>query len=264
LGAVLFDLDGVLTPTLDVHIRAWSRLFQPYLAERGVEPAYTDDDYFRYIDGRPRVDGVRTLLAARGVPLPEGSPDDAPDAETVWGLGYRKNNEFSAVLDTSGVAAYPGSLEFLDAVEAAGMRVAVVSSSRNAVRVLEAAGIREHFPVVVDGIVAADRGIPGKPAPDTYLYAAELLGLRPEECAVIEDAHSGVQAGRAGGFGLVVGIDRGVGAEGLLESGADVVVTDLDELVPVVKAHTAGARSVRTADAVDLGAVHNSGEEDTP
>jgi beta-phosphoglucomutase family hydrolase len=234
LRAVLFDLDGVLTPTVDIHVAAWARLFEPYLAAHGVEAAYTDDDYFRYIDGKPRVDGVRALLASRGITLPEGRPHDKPGAETVWGLGLRKNDEFSRVLQISGVAPYPGSIRFLDAVVSAGLAVAVVSSSRNAVSVLEAAGIRDRFPVVVDGLVAEAHGLPGKPAPDTYLYGAELLGFSAAECAVVEDAHSGVQAGRAGGFGLVLGVDRGVGAEGLLASGADVVVGDLAEIAPAV------------------------------
>lgn len=235
LDAFLFDLDGVLTPTVDVHLRAWSRLFKTFLADRGVTAPYTDEDYFRYIDGKPRVDGVRTMLAARGLSVPEGTPEDSADAETVWGLGYRKNSEFSAVLDSDGVTAYPGSLDFLRAVRDAGYRVAVVSSSRNAMRVLESAGLRDAFPIVVDGLVAAERHLPGKPKPDTYLYAAELLDLTPEQCAVIEDARSGVESGRSGNFGLVIGVDRGVGAENLLASGADCVVGDLVELLPAVE-----------------------------
>ncbi|MGD8169134.1 HAD family hydrolase [Herbiconiux sp. P16] len=232
--AILFDLDGVLTPTVDVHRRAWARLFAPYLAAHGV-PAYTDDDYFLYIDGKPRVDGVRTMLAARGLSLPEGSPTDAPGTLTVWGLGNQKNGEFEAELAEHGVAAYPGSLEFLAAALDAGYEVAVVSSSRNAVPVLEAAGIRDRFDVIVDGEVAAAEHLAGKPAPATYQRAAELLGFTPEECVVVEDAHSGVQAGRDGAFGLVVGVDRGVGAQELLDSGADIVVNDLDELVPALR-----------------------------
>jgi beta-phosphoglucomutase family hydrolase len=232
--AILFDLDGVLTPTVEVHRRAWARLFAPYFAARGLEP-YSDDDYFPYIDGKPRVDGVRTMLEARGLSLPEGSVTDAPGTPTVWGLGNQKNGEFEAELAENGVAAYPGSLEFLAAAVTAGYEVAVVSSSRNAVPVLEAAGIRDRFDVIVDGQVAAAEHLPGKPAPDTYQRAAELLGLTPEECVVVEDAHSGVQAGRDGSFGLVVGVDRGVGAQELLDSGADIVVTDLDELVPALR-----------------------------
>ena len=234
IKAVLFDLDGVLTPTVDIHVRAWARLFTDYLAERGVEPAYSDADYYDYIDGKPRVDGVRALLASRDIVVPEGTPDDAPGSNTVWGLGLAKNDEFFAALETSGVVAYPGSVDFLEASLASGRQVAVVSSSRNAVSVLAAAELSERFTVVVDGLVATAAGLPGKPAPDTYVYAAELLGLTPAECAVIEDAHSGVQAGREGDFGLVVGVDRGVGADGLMASGADIVVSDLAELVDAV------------------------------
>ncbi|WP_268817143.1 MULTISPECIES: HAD family hydrolase [unclassified Rathayibacter] len=232
LKALLFDLDGVLTPTADVHMHAWARLFTPYLESKGIERGYSDADYFQYIDGRPRYDGVRALLASRGITLPEGSPSDDPALETVCGLGNRKNAAFNATLDEEGVSPYPGSLAFLDAAIAAGVEVAVVTSSRNGVPVLEAAGLRDRFEVVVDGLLAADRGIAGKPAPDTYLYAAELLGLTAAECVVVEDAHSGVAAGRAGAFGLVVGVDRGVGRETLLAHGADIVVDDLAELLP--------------------------------
>ncbi|GAA0993663.1 HAD family hydrolase [Subtercola frigoramans] len=231
IRAVLFDLDGVLTPTVDIHVVAWAKLFEPFLAARGVVPAYSDDDYYRYIDGRPRVDGVRALLASRDIVLPEGTPDDSPLEETVWGLGLRKNDEFFRILDTVGVVPYPGSVAFLDATIASGRAVAVVSSSRNAVSVLIAAQLSENFAIVVDGMVADATGLPGKPAPDTFVYAADLLGLPVSECAVIEDAHSGVQAARAGDFGLVVGVDRGVGAQGLYDSGADIVVSDLAELV---------------------------------
>jgi beta-phosphoglucomutase family hydrolase len=234
IRAVLFDLDGVLTPTVDIHVMAWSRLFTPYLAERGIEPGYSDDDYFAYIDGKPRVDGVRALLASRDIVVPEGTPDDEPGCDTVWGLGLRKNDEFSAALEANGVAAYAGSIDFLDASIRSGRQVAVVSSSRNAVSVLDAAQLDDRFSVVVDGLVASEAGLPGKPAPDTFVYAAELLGVTPAECAVIEDAHSGVQAAREGEFGLVVGVDRGVGADGLFASGADIVVSDLAELVDAV------------------------------
>jgi beta-phosphoglucomutase family hydrolase len=233
LTAVLFDLDGVLTPTADVHMAAWARLFSPYLASRDIAEPYTDADYFAYIDGKPRYDGVRSFLAARGITLPEGTPDDAPELETVCGLGNRKNSVFTETLLTDGVAPYPGSLRFLDAVTDSGLLVAVVSSSRNAEPVLRAAGIRDRFDVVVDGLVAAKQGLAGKPAPATYAYAAELFGLTPQQCVVVEDAHSGVQAGRDGKFGLVLGVDRGAGAEELLASGADIVVDDLVELLPL-------------------------------
>ncbi|WP_066517512.1 HAD family hydrolase [Curtobacterium ammoniigenes] len=228
--ALLFDLDGVLTPTAAVHMRAWARLFGPYLEQHGAAP-YTDDDYFRYVDGKPRYDGVRSLLQARGIDLPEGAPSDSPDADTVCGLGNRKNAAFTAELTEHGVDAYPGSMAFLDAAMAAGYRVAVVSSSANARSVLDAAGILDRFPVIVDGTVASADGLAGKPAPDTFLDAATRLGCSADESVVIEDATSGVEAGRNGRFGLVVGVDRGVGAAALTEHGADVVVTDLDQLI---------------------------------
>ena len=186
-----------------------------FLAARGVPEPYTDADYFAHIDGKPRLDGVRAMLASRGISLPEGTPGDAPALDTVAGLGNRKNAAFTAELAENGVRPYPGSLRFLDAAIAAGLAVAVVSSSRNAEPVLRAAGIRDRFEVVVDGEVAAAAGLPGKPAPDTYLHAAGLLGLGAADCAVFEDAHSGVQAGRAGAFGLVVGVDRGAGSAGV-------------------------------------------------
>lgn len=232
LRALLFDLDGVLTPTAEVHMQAWSRLFTPYLRERGIEQGYCDDDYFTYIDGRPRYDGVRALLSSRGITLPEGLPEDTPGLGTVCGLGNRKNAAFNETLAEAGVAPYPGSLALLDAAVTAGVGVAVVTSSRNGVAVLVAAGLRDRFDVVVDGLLAAERRIPGKPDPDTYLYAAELLGLPASACAVVEDAPSGVAAGRAGAFGLVVGVNRGVGADTLLAQGADVVVEDVAELIP--------------------------------
>ena len=237
MSALLFDLDGVLTPTAEVHMRAWSRLFNDEFAARGVA-AYTEADYFEYVDGRPRYDGVRAMLAARGITLPEGSPDDAADAETVCGLGNRKNAVFAAELEENGVSPYPGSVALVDAAISAGVQVAVVSSSRNAVPVLRAAGLLDRFAVIVDGLVAAEAGLPGKPAPDTYVEGAHRLGLAVEVCVVLEDATSGVQAGHAAPFGLVVGVDRGVGHDALLESGADYVVDDLAELVPDLPSRT--------------------------
>ncbi|MGL4339053.1 MAG: HAD family hydrolase [Rhodoglobus sp.] len=228
---VLFDLDGVLTPTSDIHRLAWARLFEPYLAGSGAAP-YQEQDYFDFIDGKPRYEGVRSMLEARGITIPEGTSDDDPSHDTVCGLGNRKDATVNRILREEGVIAYPGSVLFLDAMIAAGRSVAVVSSSRNAHTVLAAAGLADRFTVVVDGILAAEHNIAGKPAPDTYLYAAEQLGLAAADCAVVEDAHSGVQAGRAGDFGLVLGIDRGAGAQALLDSGADLVVHDLVELLP--------------------------------
>ena len=231
-AAVLFDLDGVLTPTAEVHMRAWDQMFNQFLAQRGGHEPYTDADYFAHVDGKPRYDGVRDMLATRGITMPEGSPDDPPEAETVCGLGNRKNAVFSAILESDGVQPYPGSVHALDRLRERGVPVAVVSSSRNAPAVLTAAGLRERFDVVVDGAVAAADGLAGKPAPDTFVAAARRLGVDPGHAVVVEDAVSGVAAGRAGSFGLVVGVDRGVGEQALLDAGADVVVSDLAELVP--------------------------------
>lgn len=229
--AALFDLDGVLTPTADVHMVAWRRMFTEYFEAHGVSPAYSDSDYFTYVDGKPRYDGVRACLASRGVVLPDGSPSDPPGTPTVCGLGNTKNALFDAVLREEGVVAYPGSVALLDHLTERGVAVAVVSSSRNATAVLTAAGLIDRFTVIVDGVVAADRGLPGKPEADTFRYAAQSLGVPVERAVVVEDAVSGVAAGRAGGFGLVVGVDRGAGAAELLAAGADVVVEDLGELV---------------------------------
>lgn len=256
--ALLFDLDGVLTPTADVHMRAWSRLFTPYLAEHGVAP-YTEQDYFAAIDGKPRYDGVRSLLASRGITLPDGSPDDAPDQDTVCGLGNRKNAEFTAELAEHGVQPYPGSATFLHAAIAAGYAVAVVSSSANARSVLGTAGILDLFPVVVDGAVAAADGLAGKPAPDTYLDAASRLGLDAARCVVVEDALSGVEAGRNGAFGLVVGVDRGVGADALTAHGADVVVDDLAALLPDLADRTDGHVAPARTDPADPAAPTSPG-----
>lgn len=230
-GAALFDLDGVLTPTADVHMAAWRRMFTDYFEAHHVTPAYSDDDYFSYIDGKPRYDGVRACLASRGISLPEGQPDDAAGDRTVCALGNAKNGAFNQVLKDEGVAAFPGSLALLDHLEALGVPMAVVSSSRNAVDVLTVAGLAHRFEVVVDGIVAAKHGILGKPAPDTYEYAAHLLGVDANDAVVVEDAISGVEAGAAGDFGLVIGVDRGAGVAELKMHGADVVVADLGELV---------------------------------
>ncbi len=228
--AALFDLDGVLTPTAAVHMRAWRQLFTDFLAKRGIDQPYVDSDYFDYIDGKPRYDGVRAFLASRGVRLADGDPSDGPEIETVCGLGNRKNQFFGAVLREEGVQPYAGSVQLLDHLAARGTKVAVVTSSRNATAVLEAADLIPRFGVIVDGNVAAEKGLRGKPAPDTFVSAADQLGVPVERAVVFEDAVSGVEAGHAGGFGLVVGVDRGVGPQRLTESGADVVVADLAEL----------------------------------
>jgi HAD superfamily hydrolase (TIGR01509 family) len=228
---VLFDLDGVLTPTADVHMAAWRRLFEDYFTRHGVLPPYTDADYYDHIDGRPRYDGVRACLASRGVVLPEGSPSDEPGLETVCGLGNAKDAAFTDTLERDGVVAFAGSVALLDALWALDVPSAVVSSSRNAGPVLAAAGLLDRFGVVVDGIVADEESLPGKPDPHTFELAAALLGVAPADAVVVEDAISGVAAGRAGGFGLVIGVDRGAGADDLKAAGADLVVQDLAELV---------------------------------
>ena len=231
VGAVLFDLDGVLTPTAEVHMRAWQRTFDEFFVERGITPAYSDEDYFAHVDGKPRYDGVRATLVSRGIHLPEGEPTDPEGTPTGCGLGNTKNVLINRLLEEEGIVAFPGSVELLDHLEARGVAVAVVSSSRNAPTVLAAAGLADRFDVVVDGTVAAAEHLAGKPAPDTFAHAARLLGVPCERAVVVEDALSGVQAGRAGDFQLVIGVDRGAGAEALLEAGADVVVQDLAELV---------------------------------
>ena len=235
VDAVLFDLDGVITPTAEVHMRAWADLFEGFLATRdGVEP-YTESDYFAHVDGKPRYDGVRDLLASRGIELPEGSDDDPGDQaegeETVKGLGNRKDAAFAEALERDGVDPYPGSLWLVERLRERGTPMAIVSSSRNAPKVLAAADIERFFPVVMHGGVADERGIPGKPAPDTYQAAAVDLGVAEQRCIVVEDATSGVAAGAAGDFAYVVGVDRGAGEQALRDAGADIVVRDLAELM---------------------------------
>ncbi|MFJ6634881.1 HAD family hydrolase [Streptomyces sp. NPDC091376] len=233
----LFDLDGVLTRTAKVHAAAWKEMFDDYLRQRagreGVPfvPFDAVHDYDEYVDGRPREDGVRTFLASRGIELPEGGPDDPPETETVNGLGTRKNDLVLRMIREDGVEAYEGSVAFVRAARDAGLRRAVVSSSANCRDVLAAAGIEDLFEERIDGVVVREQGLRGKPAPDTYLAAARLLGAEPGDAAVFEDALAGVEAGRAGRFGLVVGVDRTGQAAELRRHGADVVVTDLAELM---------------------------------
>jgi HAD superfamily hydrolase (TIGR01509 family) len=222
-----------VTPTAEVHMRAWAAMFEGFLTSRGIEEPYTESDYFEHVDGRPRYDGVRTFLASRGMELPEGEDSDpgaqAAGEETVRGLGNRKNELVLELLRRDGVAPYPGTVAYLDAL-GPDARLAIVSSSRNAEEVLRSAGLRERFEHVVDGTVAAREGLPGKPAPDTFLRAAALLGVEPADAAVYEDAVSGVAAGAAGRFGAVVGVDRGAGRDELTAAGATLVVDDLEEL----------------------------------
>lgn len=213
-------------------MRAWERMFNEFLRARdpGAAP-YSDRDYFDYVDGKPRYDGVRSFLQSRGITLPDGTPDDSSSQDTVGGLGNRKNDYFSQVLRDEGVAAYPGSVALLDQLAETDLTLGIVSSSRNAPLVLAAAGVADRFAFVVDGAVAHKEGLAGKPAPDTYLHGAQLAGATAARSVVVEDALSGVQAGRAGDFGLVIGVDRGVGAQQLLDNGADITVADLKELV---------------------------------
>ena len=235
--ACLFDLDGVLTDTASVHAASWKQMFDDYLRARAerdgtpFRPFDVKDDYGPYVDGRPRLDGTRGFLASRGIHLPDGAPDDPPGAETLWGLSTRKNDLVQEKIRTVGVDVYPGSVRYLQAVKAAGLLTACVSSSANAEQVLEVAGLSAMIDHRVDGVVAKQRGLPGKPAPDTFLAAAADLGVPKEQAVVFEDALAGVESGRAGGFGFVVGVDRVGHADALREHGADVVVQDLGELL---------------------------------
>jgi beta-phosphoglucomutase family hydrolase len=233
--ACLFDLDGVLTDTASVHAAAWKATFDDFLSQHAsgdaARPFDIATDYREYVDGKPRADGVRSFLASRGITLPEGSSDDPPDADTVHGLGNRKNEMLLHKLRTEGVRVFEGSVRFVRAVREAGLKTAVVSASANTPEVLRAAKIEDLFDTRVDGVVAASRHLAGKPAPDTYLAAAEMLGVEPAAGSVYEDALAGVAAGRAGAFGYVVGVDRVGQADGLRAAGADIVVEDLSELL---------------------------------
>ncbi|GAA0626357.1 beta-phosphoglucomutase family hydrolase [Kribbella sandramycini] len=233
----LFDLDGVLTDTAAVHAAAWKEMFDEFLrgyAERTGGPFRPFDarhEYDAYVDGKPRMDGVRDFLAARGIVLPEGTPDDAPTAETVNGLGNRKNEAVQQRIRTEGVHVFEGSRRYLRAVSAAGLRRAVVSSSANTREVLDVTGLAQYVEEIVDGVTIRTDGLKGKPAPDTFLAAARRFGVAATEAVVFEDALAGVAAGRAGGFGQVVGVDRVGQAAELRAHGADVVVQDLAELL---------------------------------
>jgi alpha,alpha-trehalase len=236
LDAILVDLDGVITETAKIHAQAWKKMFDEYLGERaarlGVSYQTFDltRDYKRYVDGKPRFDGVASFLQSRSICLPPGEESDPPDKETICGLGNRKNQLFLAAIRRRGADTYQTSIEFIRRVKSRGLRVAVVTSSRNCSEVLEAAGIGDLFDAQVDGVVAREWMLDGKPAPDTYLEAARRLGVKPRRAAVIEDAASGIQAGKAGHFGLVVGVSRNGQPELLQQSGADIVVFDLSEL----------------------------------
>jgi beta-phosphoglucomutase family hydrolase len=234
IRAVLFDLDGVVTRTATLHARAWQRLFDEFLAAEGEDarsgPFRLPEDYIAHVDGKPRYEGVRSFLESRGIDLPWGHPDEPPDARTVCGLGNRKNRFFHEVLDEEGVEVFPSTIALIRALRARGIKTACVSSSKNCRPVLERAGIIDLFDLVFDGRDLERAGLPGKPRPDMFLCAAARRGVAPAAAAVVEDAISGVTAGRAGGFGLVIGVDRGAGRRVLQDAGADVVVTDLAHL----------------------------------
>jgi beta-phosphoglucomutase family hydrolase len=232
--ACLFDLDGVLTNTAAVHAVAWKHTFDEFLRRRDGDdftPFDIKADYEQYVDGKPREDGVRDFLASRDITLPAGSPDDGPDAETVYGVGTRKNQELNRRIQEDGVEVFPGSVRYVKAAQQAGLRRIVVSSSANTKLVLETTGLDQCVEGRIDGVTLAERHIAGKPKPDSFLAGAELAGVGPSQAAVFEDALAGVAAGRAGNFGYVVGVDRVGQAKELKEHGADVVVKDLADLL---------------------------------
>jgi beta-phosphoglucomutase family hydrolase len=238
--ACLFDLDGVLTDTAAVHNAAWKQTFDAFLRERAdggdFTPFDSRSDYLSYVDGKPRAAGVRDFLASRGIDLPEGSHDDPPDAPTINGVGNRKNQELTRRIHEDGVKVFEGSRRYLEAARRAGLRRAVVSSSANAEDVLAVTGLAKYIELRVDGVTIREEGLAGKPKPDTFLTAAKRLGVAPSVAAVFEDAISGVQAGHAGGFAAVIGVDRAGHADALRENGASVVVSDLAELIDEVTA----------------------------
>jgi beta-phosphoglucomutase family hydrolase len=230
----LFDLDGVLTRTAVLHAQAWKQMFDDFLRSRDGENVQEFDsgaDYNDFVDGKPRLDGTRDFLRSRGIDLPLGEPDDASGAETVWGLSNRKNEIVRTLILDRGVEVYEGSVAYLKKAREAGMACVVVTSSANAAEVLAVAGLEDQFDARIDGVVAAERHLAGKPAPDTFLAGAQEVGVLPKQAAVFEDALAGVEAGRAGGFGCVVGVDRVGQREALRAHGADVVVSDLADLV---------------------------------
>jgi trehalose 6-phosphate phosphatase len=240
--AVIFDLDGVITKTAGVHSRAWKRLFDEYLEKhsKGDWKAFDDEDYRRYVDGKPRYEGVKSFLESRGIKLPYGSPGDEPEKETVCGLGNRKNRYFNQLIEQNGVAVYEPAVRLLRELRAAGFKTAVVSSSNNCVAVLKAAGISDLFDGKTDGVDAQELELQGKPSPDIFLVAADKLDVKPERAVVLEDAISGVKAGKEGGFGLVIGLDRTGHGQDLKEEGADLVLTDLSVVEVKSSSTTAG------------------------
>jgi beta-phosphoglucomutase family hydrolase len=251
VNTCLFDLDGVLTKTAKVHAQAWKQMFDAYLEERAKRtgekfvPFDPADDYAEYVDGKPRYEGVESFLASRGIELPRGYPTDSPDSETIDGLGNRKNEIVLQLIHEQGVEAYEGSVRYVKAAVDAGFHRAVVSSSTNCHDVLVAAGIVDLFELRIDGVVAEREHLKGKPAPDTYLAAAEKLGVEPSQAAVFEDALAGVEAGRAGNFGCVVGVDRVGHADALRQHGASIVVEDLAELLDEITDGTSQFRGLK-------------------
>jgi beta-phosphoglucomutase family hydrolase len=235
--AVLLDLDGVITDTANIHAACWKQMFDEYLQKRAAQtgeafrPFNVAADYRLYVDGKPRFDGVRDFLTSRGIQLPEGTPNDQPEAETVGGLGNRKNDLVNKIIEDKGVEPYEGSVKLLHQLRHQGFKIAVVTSSQNCTAVLKAAKLEHFFDVQVDGNTIHTQHLAGKPAPDTFLTAARLLGINPARAIVIEDALSGVEAGFAGSFGLVIGVARKGNADELRRHGAHLVVNDLGELV---------------------------------
>jgi len=236
IDAVVFDMDGVVTQTASVHAAAWKSLFDAYLGERATRsgepfrPFDVEADYLPYVDGKARYDGVRDFLGSRGIALPWGAPSDPPDAETICGLGNRKNGYFLTEVREHGVRPYATTVRLIESLHAAGVHTAVISASKNTTAILEAAGVRDLFEAQVDGSVAEELGLPGKPDPAVFLEATRRVGAGPDRAAVVEDAEAGVQAGRRGGFHLVIGVDRADHAAALREQGADVVVKDLAQV----------------------------------
>jgi beta-phosphoglucomutase family hydrolase len=235
--AVLFDVDGVLTDTAPLHAAAWKEMFDEFLHRWSVEhghpfrPFRIDPDYGAFVDGKPRFEGVASFLESRRIVLPEGHPDDSADTDTIHGLSKRKNEIFGRLVRDQGVDPFEGSLRFVEHVREAGLRTAVVSSSRNAELMLETAGLGDLFDVRIDGIVAQELGLSGQPAPDTFLEGARRLDVKPEKAVVVEDAIVGIEAARLGGFGFIIGVDRMDGADRMSELGADIVVRDLGDLL---------------------------------
>jgi beta-phosphoglucomutase family hydrolase len=229
--AVLFDLDGVLTSTAAIHADAWKRMFDDYLVPHGQRPFEIETDYKRYVDGKPRYEGVKSFLDSRGIHLKQGSPEEPPNDESISGLGNRKDAMVKQAIEEGRVQSFPGSVQWVHRLRDAGFRLGVVSSSKNCGPVLKAAKMDDLFETRVDGVTLADEHIRGKPAPDSFLRAAERLGVQPSRTVVVEDAISGVEAGRAGRFGLVIGVDREGHGDALRQHGADVVVSDLSEFL---------------------------------